>query len=118
MNLIRRHPFVSAAFALAMALTLFFAGQFIQRAIYWSDPAHHNQQVEPWMTVGYIAQSWDLHGPDIDKEAGLPLPKGHPLTLQQIATDRGVPVTDIIAEVQAAILRLKAREAVQDALDR
>jgi hypothetical protein len=119
--LIRRHPFVTSLFAVALALTLFFAGQFVQNAIYWSDPANRNQQVQPWMTVGYISRSWDLHGPDIDAEAGLPRPDqrpdGRPVTLQQIADERGVPVEEIIADVQAAILRLKARETVQDALD-
>lgn len=116
-TILRRHPFLSAAFAVALALTLFFAGQFAVRVIYWSNPAHHNQQVEGWMTVGYIGKSWGLDPREIDAEAGLPLPEGHPLTLQQIATARGVPVEEIIAEVQAAILRMKAREAVQDVLD-
>ncbi len=116
MSLIRRHPVLTAAFALALALTLFFAGQFVARAIYWSDPAHHNQQVEPWMTVGYIGRSWRLDPREIDAEAGLPPPQGHPLTLDEIARQRGVPVAGIIAEVEAAITRLKAREAAQDTI--
>ncbi len=116
MTLIRRHPVLTAAFALALLLTLFFAGQFIARAVYWSDPAHRNQQVQPWMTVGYIGRSWQLDPREIDAEAGLPLPQGHPLTLDEIARQRGVPVAEVIAEVQAALLRLKARDAVQDAI--
>lgn len=115
--LIRRHPFFSAAFALALGLTLFFAGQFAVRAVYWMNPAHHNQQVEGWMTVGYIGRSWGLDPRAIDAEAGLPLPEGHPLTLQQIADARGVPVEEIIADVQAAILRLSASDAVRQVID-
>lgn len=115
--LIRRHPLLMAAFALSLGLTLFFAGRFAVHAVYWSDPSHRNQQVQPWMTVGYIARSWGLDGPEIDAEAGLPRPEGHPLTLQQIADDRGVPVAQVVSDVQAALLRLKACAAVQDALD-
>lgn len=117
MQTFRRHPVLSLAFALALGLSLFFAGQFVMRTIYWMNPEHHNQQVMPWMTVGYIGRSWGVDPRELDGEAGLPLPDGDPMTLQQIASERGVPVADVIAEVQAALLRLKAREAVQDALD-
>ena len=39
-GVLRRHPVLTTAFALALGLTLFFAGQFIARAVYWSNPAH------------------------------------------------------------------------------
>lgn len=110
MTLWRRHPVLSAAFALALAATLFFAGLFVNRVIYWSDPAHRDQRPEPWMTVGYIGHSWHLSAPEIDAEAGLDRPKGQPMTLQDIANQRGVPVAQVIAEVEAALLRLKARK--------
>lgn len=110
MKLIRRHPFLTAAFALALALTLFFAGLFVVRTVYWMNPEHHQQAVQPWMTVGYVGRSWHLDPRAIDAEAGLPFPEGKPLTLQQIADQRGVPVADIIAAVEAAIARLQAAE--------
>ena len=48
---------------------------------------------------------------EIDRIAGLPLPQGHPLTLQEIARERGVPVAEIIAGVEAAVAKLQARNA-------
>jgi hypothetical protein len=110
MTLWRKHPYLVAAFALALALTLFFAGRFVVQVAYWSDPAHRNQTVQGWMTVGYVGRSWGLDPREIDDIAGLPRPEGHPKPLVEIAAERGVPVTDLIAEVEAAIVTLKARE--------
>jgi hypothetical protein len=115
MTLIRRHPVLTAAFALALALTLFFAGQFVARAAYWSDPAHREQAVEPWMTLRYIGRSWNLDPHQINTEAGLGQTPGLPLPLDEIARQRGVPVAEVIAGVEAAILRLRARDAAPDA---
>lgn len=116
MRVLRRHPVLSLAFALALGLTLFFAGRFVAQAVYWSDPAHRNQPVAGWMTVGYVGRSWGLSPRAIDAEAGLPPPQGKPLTLNQIAAARGVPVAQVVAEVEAALARLMARAAIEDAL--
>jgi hypothetical protein len=115
MTLIRRHPFLTAAFTLAVVLTLFFAGLFVTRALYWADPAHREQAVEPWMTLRYIGRSWRLDPRGISAEAGLDQVPGNPLTLDEIARQRGVPVAEVIAGIEAAILRLRAQDARQDA---
>jgi hypothetical protein len=109
----RARPWLTSAFLLACVLTLFFAGSFAYRTVYWA--VHAEEKVEPWMTVGYIARSWDLNGREIDRVAGLPLPevKGRPQPLSEIARDRGVPVSDIIDEVEAAIEVLRAEEAAR-----
>ncbi|MGV8951508.1 MAG: hypothetical protein ACOH2M_10430 [Cypionkella sp.] len=111
----RQRPVLVSAFLVASALTLFFAGRLAVQTVYWSNPAHQNQQVQGWMTVGYIGRSWHLAGPDLDAAAGLPGPKakGHPQPLSEIARDRGVPVAQVIAEVEAAIVTLKAAEAAK-----
>ncbi len=102
----RRHPVLVSAFVLFTALALFFAGRFATRAVYWS--THQNQPVAAWMTVGYIAHSWNLDPRDLETAAGLPPPAGRPLTLGEIAQQRGVPVGQIVATVEAAIARLQA----------
>jgi hypothetical protein len=103
-------PWLTAAFLLACAATLFFAGSTAYQAVYWA--THQDEAARPWMTVGYVARSWDLDGREIDELAGLPLPevKGHPQTLREIANDRGVPVAEVIAEVEAAVATLRARD--------
>jgi hypothetical protein len=106
----RLRPVLATAFVLACALTLFFAGRFTVYTVYWA--THHEEPIRPWMTVGYVARSWGLDGRDIDALAGLPLPevKGRPQSLAEIAADRGVPVAEVIAEVEAAIATLRAAE--------
>lgn len=103
----RRHPVLMAAFALALLLSLVFAGRIVWRGVYWAQ--HREVQVQGWMTVGYIGRSWGLPPREIDTAAGLPGPvAGRPLTLEQIAAARGVPVAEVIAAVQAAIVHLRA----------
>ena len=113
LTLWRVRPVLTSAFLLACAATLFFAGRFVVQTVYGAN--HRDEEVRPWMTVGYVARSWGLDGREIDALAGLPLPeeKGHPQTLSEIAADRGVPVEDVIAAVEAAVAELEAREAAE-----
>jgi hypothetical protein len=112
----RARPWLTSAFLMACALALFFAVRLTVQTVYWAN--HQDETVQPWMTVGYIARSWDLDGRKIDALAGLPLPeaKGRPQPLSEIAADRGVPVASIIDDVEAAIEALRAQQAVRDTL--
>ncbi|NHB77212.1 hypothetical protein [Rhodobacter calidifons] len=107
----RMRPILTTAFLIACAVTLFFSGRFVVTAIYWAN--HQEEPIRPWMTVGYIARSWNLTPPQIDQAVGLPGPKvkGHPQPLSEIARDRGIPVEELIAEIEAAVQTLKAAEA-------
>lgn len=112
LKLWRSRPYLVTAFLLASAVTLFFAVRLLVSAIYWANPAHREQTVEGWMTIRYIARSWDLKGPDIDALANLPLPhlKGRPQPLVEIARDRGIPVADVITAVEKAIAILQRED--------
>ncbi len=106
-SLWRKRPFLTSAFLLACAVTLFFAGRIVLSAVYCQ--THRDVAVEPWMTVGYVARSWALDPQTLDRMAGLPLPqtKGHPQPLSEIAKDRGVPVDVVIADLENAIAILR-----------
>lgn len=107
----RARPWLTTAFLLACGVTLFFAGRFTVYSVYWA--THREVPVEPWMTVGYVARSWGLDPRALDAAAGLPTPevKGHPQPLREIARDRGVPVAEVIAEVEAAVETLRTQGA-------
>jgi len=109
----RTHPYLLGGFALAVLVTVFFATRFVVQTVYWSNPENQNQQVQPWMTVGYVARSWHLDVHEIDALAGLPRPDGHPLTLIEIARVRGVPVAEVVKQVEDAVALLVARRALQ-----
>lgn len=92
---------VVIAFALAVALTAFFGGRMVVRAVYWSSPAHHRQMPEPWMTPGYIARSWHLPNGALDAVLG---PRdGGRRSLEEIARDRGIPVAQLLDELAAVL---------------
>ena len=112
--LFRRHPFALTGFVLASAVTFFFMVRIAMSVLYWMDPAHHNETVKPWMTVGYIAKSWDLDPREIDAMAGLPTPEGHgPWTLREVATSRGGEVQAVIDQVNETIAILQARKPAE-----
>jgi hypothetical protein len=105
LRVFRRHPYLCAALALASLAALWLAVDLVTDLVWWS--AHANEPARPWMTVGYVGRSWGLDPREIDAIAGLPLPQGHPLTLAEIARDRGVPVSEIISAVEAAVAELQ-----------
>lgn len=113
LTLWRARPWLTSAFLLACAVTLFFAGRLVFFTAYWA--SHREMPVEPWMTVGYVARSWGLDPRVLDAAAGLPLPevKGRPQPLAEIARDRGVPVAEVIAGVEAALAELRVQEAAE-----
>jgi hypothetical protein len=104
----RERPKTTAVFLLAAAVTVFFAVRLLLGVLFWGPPGP--RPLEPWMTVGVVGRMHHLDPREIDARAGLPLPDPRPYTLAQIAEDRGVPVEEIYALVNAAVVELKARE--------
>ncbi|MBY6200753.1 hypothetical protein KUV65_05220 [Maritalea mobilis] len=93
------------AFALALAVAIFFLVRLVLHTLYWADPAHRNQPLEGWMTPGYIARSYQVEGDILRDAIGLAhpeFPTARP-TLNQIAEARGVPLEQVIAEIEAAL---------------
>ncbi|MFC2969058.1 hypothetical protein [Acidimangrovimonas pyrenivorans] len=104
----RHHRLSLVAFVLAAGLTLFFAIRMAVFSVYWSDPAHHNQVPQGWMTPRYVARSWQVPPETVTAVTGPLQAKGHPMTLEQIADAQGVPLTDLIARIEAALAAEKA----------
>jgi len=84
----------------------------IARAVYWSDPEHHQQAPQAWMTPGYIARSWHVHIEDVDGILGIQngpelVGKGPP-TLERLAEVLGVPVSDLIKRLDEGLPKVAA----------
>lgn len=107
-RVLRRHPRLVGALALATLLALVFAIRLVAQVAYWSQ--HREEPISGWMTAGYVGRSWSIPPRMLDEAAGLPLPEGRPLTLAEIARRRGVPVSVVIAEVEIAVERLRAEQ--------
>jgi len=93
------HKFLFLSFALAFAVTVFFALRAVVFFVYWSDPNHRYQPLEPWMTLGYVAHSYDLSREQMLLLVELPkAPRLRP-TLKWVAKSRGIPVEQLISEL-------------------
>lgn len=58
--MLRTQPVVFAICVLAIIGALFFGGRLISEALYFNDPDHKNQPLEPWMTPRYVGMSYGL----------------------------------------------------------
>jgi len=102
-HLWQHHRRATLAFALVAALTLAFAIRSAMFALHWSDPARRDQLVEPWMTPRFVAHSWKLPPATMQAALGDFAMPDRRRTLNDIASDRGVPVADLIAAIEAEI---------------
>jgi len=95
------------AFLGAALVTAFFIIRMGVFSIYWADPAHHNQPPEGWMTPRYIAYSWEVEPLDITTALGVTNALGKHPSLQQIASARGIPLADLLAELAPLLKTLQ-----------
>jgi len=107
----RHHRLALVGFALALVVAVVFAVRLALFTIYWSDPAHRDQPIEGWMTPRYVAQSYDVD-PDVIR-ALLALPAeaaaNRRPTLERLAEAEGVPLPDLIARIEAAIVAARTQ---------
>ena len=105
----RRHPILTSGFTLALALTFFFSARLVFHTLYWVDPVHRDQQIEKWMTPGYVAHSWHVPTKLVGDTLGFTKQTFEPgQTLEQVAATRGIPVAQLIDELNAAIADFRA----------
>lgn len=97
----RRHPYLLAAFVLALVAAVFFSINMIWQGYSLTHNPH--EPIKPWMTISYIARSLGLSADAIDSAMGLPDTRERGLTLKQLAQDLGVTVDEVIADIEAAI---------------
>ena len=93
----------TAGFVIALVVIVFFAARFVAFSLYWADPAHRQQPVEPWMTPRYVAHAWDIPPEDVMAALGVTTGTEARPTLKEIARQRDVPVEVVLEEVRALI---------------
>jgi hypothetical protein len=104
----QQHRVLLVAFALGGAATLFFAIRLVAFWVYWSDPDHHRMPLEGWMTVGYVARSWQVPPEAVYALIPADLVPGTPQTLAELATQTGQDLPALIARLEPALAALPA----------
>lgn len=97
----RKSPALTLAFALALAATVFFTGRAIMFAVTLSYRAE--LPVSGWMTPRYIARTYGIDRDDLKDILDTADRDDLRQPLYTIAREQGVPVTDLIDAVQAAV---------------
>lgn len=104
----REHRLLLLAFLFASALALVFAVRFTLFVLYWNAPEHRDQPIENWMTIGYIARSYDLPRESLADALGVAPPgAGRRPTVEQLARDRGMTPEEFRSEIERAIAKLR-----------
>lgn len=107
----RRRRGLLLATGIAALLALFFAGRFLLHVFVWE--GRQDEPLAPWMTLGYVARSYDVDRDDLAQALGLERPGR--LSLAQIAARSGRTLPEVEAELRAAIARVRGEPAPAEA---
>lgn len=102
-NLWRKHRFLFLAFITALVVTAFFAARLLVFSLYWSDPAHHDQPVEGWMTPRYVAHSYQLPSEVVRDVLELDAVDGEPRTLAEITETSDLTLEEIQRRIDETV---------------
>ncbi|MDM7923528.1 MAG: hypothetical protein QUS14_14615 [Pyrinomonadaceae bacterium] len=104
-NLRRWQWLVLAAFLFAVAFTAFYSYRTYERAAFWRE--HRDEPIAGWMRVGFVANSYHVPLPELNKAIGLPPELRDRRPLKKIAEDQGRPFEELKAELERAIAEFR-----------
>lgn len=98
----KEQPLALSAFVIALGFLLFFGVRFLVGFVYFHDPAHRNQALEPWMTPKYVAMSYRLP-PEVMREVmQLDRFEGRRVTVVDVADRLGITLDELEQRVRNA----------------
>lgn len=103
----RENRVLLIAFVGVLSLVAVFAIGTFRHAREWDGA--RDQPIQAWMTPRYIAHSWDLPREVMTDQLGFERTTDGPQPLTDIADERGVPVAELIAEIEAVIAAYRMR---------
>ncbi len=93
------HKLLVLGFLGALILTTILFMRLIADVVYW--PQHQDETISGWMTVGYVAHSYDVDKDGLIAALGIETDLRRHLTLKAIADAQGMS----LAELRDALLR-------------
>ncbi|NBB46955.1 hypothetical protein GVN24_01535 [Rhizobium sp. CRIBSB] len=99
--LLTRHPLPTAVLVIGLAGLSWFGVRFVSELLYFSDPAHQEQSLAPWMSPYYVAKSWDLPREVIIREMQLEPDHKQP-TLADVVEHMGITLPELEARIRKA----------------
>lgn len=105
----RTNKLLVIAFAVAFSFTVVFGIRTTASFLYWS--SHQNVPVAGWMPAGYVAKSYRVDIEVVREALGLDPRDRDRRPIARIARDRGVPVDQMIRDVNEALKSARDSEA-------
>ena len=98
---------VVLAFVLVVSFTGVFAIRTVRRAIYWH--YHQDEPIRAWMSLGYVAHSYNVPPWVLRQALGLPQKTNGPdrRPIRAIAREQNRSVDEVIAILQDAIVHAR-----------
>lgn len=97
------HRAVLVAFLAVLGVICYFGIKTYTAMIYWQDPAHQNQDIEPWMTPRYVSLSYrlppEILGPVLFLDKDTPPRR---ISIGTIAADNNVTMDTLQARIDEA----------------
>ena len=95
------HKILVVGFIAACALTMLLLVSLIADLVYW--PKHRNVEISGWMTIGYVAHSYDVEKELLSDALGIEADLRRHLTLKSIAQAQEISLPTLIDTLQTAI---------------
>lgn len=109
---LRKHPVLSAIFAVALLATVVFGIRMLMFMAHWGPPPPDQQPIEGWMTPRYVAFSWDIPKPEMfaimARITGLDNPPDKPMPIERIAENSGMTTAAFIDALDQEIAAYRA----------
>ncbi|MEL7459831.1 MAG: hypothetical protein AAFX45_02435 [Pseudomonadota bacterium] len=103
-------PLLWTGLGLALAATVFFAIVGMRGLVHVRPEMVAEAPIAGWMTPRYVGHSWDVPREVIEAALAIDRTDGRLGPLSKIAGDRGVPLADLVAALEAAIADHRAGE--------
>ena len=87
------HKLLVFGFLAALVLTSMLFIRLIADVVYW--PQHQDQTISGWMTVGYVAHSYDVDKDGLIEALGVTTDLRRHLTLNAIADAQGISLIEL-----------------------
>jgi hypothetical protein len=101
----KRHWLLGLAFVLTVAITGVSAVRTAQKAAYWR--FHKDEPIHGWMTIGYIAHSYDLPSYVLYQALTLPSQPPDKRPISKIAHAQKKSVDEVIGVLTNAIIHAR-----------
>ena len=89
-----------AGFILSVIVTVVLVFTHLAEAIYFDDPRHKNEDLQPWMTPRYIALSYDLPRPVVLDLLNIEEGSDFPKRIDVLAERLGLSLSELTAKVR------------------